>query len=406
MFLRLIHRFLETLLHLERRIEQPFLRPAFDAVLRMPIALFVTWLINLRRSHESIQLAEETVQPGEQDAVQIMIDEMRRHLVRDFPRGGFERAGNTKTHGLVRGVLRIHESLPANLRHGLFAEPKSYRCWVRFSGPGPHIEPDINDVGFGSISVKAMGVPGEKLWDDEQYTQDFTAVCTPSFVTPDVMANARLQYWSRRHLPIYYFFEPGRTHLLDFIMQGLWNETQTNPLGQTYYSCVPYLIGAGQAMQYSFWPKTRVPKRILGVPFFPADNYLRDNMIRTLDRTEVEFELRVQLQTDPFLMPIENAAVLWPVRRSPRVAVATLTIPQQKFDYPDQFAFTRNLRFNPWHCLPEHRPLGNQSRARKWMYDTMASFRQKMNDVPHIEPTGDEVFGPERNAAKVLEETS
>ena len=34
-----------------------------------------------------------------------MIDEMRRHLVRDFPRGGFERAGNTKTHGLVRGEL-------------------------------------------------------------------------------------------------------------------------------------------------------------------------------------------------------------------------------------------------------------------------------------------------------------
>ena len=406
MFLRLIHRFLETFLHLERRIEQPFLRPAFDAVLRMPIALFVTWLINLRRSHELVQLAEETVQPGEEEAVQTMIDEMRRHLVRDFPRGGFERAGNTKTHGLVRGVLRIHESLPANLRHGLFAAPKSYHCWVRFSGPGPHIEPDINDVGFGSISVKVMGVPGEKLWDDEKYTQDFTAVCTPTFVTPNVMANARLQYWSRRHLPVWYFFELGRTHLLDFIMQGLWNETQTNPLGQTYYSCVPYLIGAGQAMQYSFWPKTRVPKRIPGVPFSPADNYLRDNMVRTLDRTDVEFELRVQLQTDPFLMPIENAAVLWPVRRSPRVAVATLTIPQQKFDYPDQFAFTRNLRFNPWHCLPEHRPLGNQSRARKRMYDTMANFRQKMNDVPHIEPTGDEVFGPERNAAKVLEETN
>ena len=122
-------------------------------------------------------------------------------------------------------------------------------------------------------------------------------------------------------------------------------------------------------------------------------------MVRTLDAHGVEFELRVQLQTDPFLMPIENNAVLWPTRLSPRVPVATLRIPKQTFDYPDQFAFTRYLRFNPWHCLPDHRPLGNQSRARKRMYDEMAAFRQKMNGVPHIEPTGDEVFGPARRTA-------
>ena len=38
MLLRLLHRLLEIFLHLERRIEQPFLRPAFNAVFRMPIA--------------------------------------------------------------------------------------------------------------------------------------------------------------------------------------------------------------------------------------------------------------------------------------------------------------------------------------------------------------------------------
>ena len=92
-----------------------------------------------------------------------MIDEMRRHLVRDFPPGGFERAGNTKTHGLVRGELIIRDNLPDAFRHGLFAAPKTYPCWVRFSGPGPHVEPDIDDVGFVSISVKVMGVAGEKL---------------------------------------------------------------------------------------------------------------------------------------------------------------------------------------------------------------------------------------------------
>jgi hypothetical protein len=37
------------------------------------------------------------------------------------------------------------------------------------------------------------------------------------------------------------------------------------------------------------------------------------------------------------------------------------------------------------------------------MYDEMAAFRQKMNAVPHIEPTGDEVFGVAREAAKAVD---
>jgi hypothetical protein len=392
MLLRLLHRIFEILLHLERRFEQPFLRPAFNYLLREPAAWLLTALINLRRRRENIGLAEETPQPGEDEDLQTMIDEMRRHLVLDFPAGGFERAGNTKTHGLVRGELSVRDSLPDSFRRGLFATQKTYSCWVRFSGPGPHIEPDIDDVGFVSISVKVMGVPGEKLWDDEKHTQDFTSVCTPTFVTPDIKANARLQYWSRRHMPTWYFLDFHQSHVLDMLMQSLWNETQTNPLGATFYSCVPYLLGPGQAMQFSFWPKTEVYRRIPRLPFRPPDNYLRDNMIRTLDEMDVEFEMRVQLQTDAFLMPIENNAVLWPERLSPRVPVATLRIPRQKFDNPAQLAFARNLKFNPWHCLPDHRPLGNQNRARKRMYDELARFRQKMNSANHIEPTGNERF--------------
>ena len=208
MLLRLLHRLLEIFLHLERRFEQPFLRPAFDALFREPMARVYSTDQYPAQPRGRWPRRGDAAARRRQD-VQTMIDEMRRHLVRDFPAGGFERAGNTKTHGLVRGELIIHDSLPDNLRQGLFATPKTYRCWVRFSGPGPHIEPDINDVGFVSISVKVMGVPGEKLWDDEKHTQDFTAVCTPTFVTPDIKANARLQYWSRRHLPVFYFFDPA-----------------------------------------------------------------------------------------------------------------------------------------------------------------------------------------------------
>ena len=46
------------LIHFERRFD-PFFRPAFDAVLRDPLARFVTWLINLQRVDEKLALAEE-----------------------------------------------------------------------------------------------------------------------------------------------------------------------------------------------------------------------------------------------------------------------------------------------------------------------------------------------------------
>lgn len=391
MILKALHAVLVFFLHLERRFE-PFFRPALNSLLRDPSAAVIQWLINIQRHDQGLGLAEERIAPDEEASLQSIIDTMREHLRDDFKPGGFERAGNTKTHGLLRGELIIRDDLPPRFRHGIFATPRRFPAYVRFSGPGPHVEPDIDDVGFVSIGVKLMDVPGPKLLDDEKHTQDLLGICTPTFVTPDTRANARLQVWSRCHLPVFYFFDPRSFRFLDFLMQSLWNETQTNPLGHTYFSCVPYLLGEGQAMQYSFRSLTNVPRKIPRLPFRPPDNYLRDNMVKTLEEQDVEFELTVQIQTDAFRMPIENAAVLWPVRLSPRVPVATLRIPKQKFDSPAQLAFARNLTLNPWHCIPEHRPLGNQSRARRRMYQELSQFRQSMNRESHIEPTGNEKF--------------
>ena len=62
---------------------------------------------------------------------------------------------------------------------------------------------------------------------------------------------------------------------------------------------------------------------------------------------------------------------------------AVLRIPRQTFDSPEQIAFARMLMFNPLHSIPEHRPLGNVSRARKRMYYELAQLRQKMNNADH-----------------------
>ncbi len=380
------------LIQLERRVD-PFFRPLFDATLRDPLARGVTALINWQRPRENLALAEERALPDEQACVDSIIESFRAQMRLLWKPGGFERGGNTKTQGIVRAELIIHDDLPEPMRRGIFATPRSFPAWVRFSGPGPYVTPDIDDVGFMSISIKLMGVPGPKLMEEEQFTQDMFGVSPPTFVTRDVRDNAQLQKESLKNASIFYFVNLHRPHLLDGIMQGLFIKTQSSPFEAPYFSCVPYLLGEGQAMQYSVWPKSKRRTPIPRLPLRPPDDYLRLAMVNALAEGDVELELRLQLQTDPHLMPIENAGVLWPERLSPRVPVATLRIPRQTFDSPAQLDFAKRLSYNPWHCIAEHRPLGNQSRARRRMYYELSKLRHEMNAVPHYEPNGEESFG-------------
>jgi hypothetical protein len=378
-------------IHVERRID-PFFRRWFDALFRDILSSSFTKLINMRRRDEGLGIAEEKLQPDEEAHLQDIITTFTAQMRRLWAPGYFERGGNTKTHGVVRAEFTVRDDLPENMRHGVFAEPRTFRAWVRFSGPGPYVTTDIDDVGFMSMSIKLMGVLGPKLLDDEKFTQDFFGISTPTFVTPDTRTNAKLQHWSYKNAQVFYFLNFRESHVLDSIMQLLWTRTQTSPLEGDYFSCVPYLLGEGQAMQYAFRTRLETRTRVPRLPLRPPDNYLRDAMVATLAERDVEFDILLQLQTDPFQMPIENNAVLWPTKRSPRVPAAVLRIPRQRFDSPEQLEFARVLSYNPWHCVPEHRPLGNQSRARKRMYYELSRLRQQMNGVEHYEPTGDEVF--------------
>ena len=152
------------LLQMERRID-PWLRPIFDATLRDPVARIVTALMNKKRKDEGLKIAEEKLLPNEEEYLDSVIKSFTTQMRGLWKPGGFERGGNTKTQGIVRGEFIVHDNLPPQFRYGIYAKPQTFRCWVRFSGPGPYITPDIDDVGFMSISIKLMGVPGPKLMD-------------------------------------------------------------------------------------------------------------------------------------------------------------------------------------------------------------------------------------------------
>ncbi|GAC1427589.1 MAG: catalase family protein [Chloroflexota bacterium] len=375
-------------IHAERRVE-PYYRDTFDRVFQRPLTALAQRLINARREDERLGLCEERLLPNEWQVTEAIIAQMAAFLRAHYTPGTAERAGNTKTYGVVRGEFEVRGDVPLPLRQGIFARPATYRAWVRFAGPGPLAPPDMDDNGILSIGVKVMGVEGPKLIDDEAMTQDFTGISAPTFTTPDIVENLKLQKELGKGRPIWYFINPSDSHLLDALMQGLYARTQSSPLEARYWSCVPYLLGGGQAMHYALKPRSG--KRS-AIPHSPSANYLRDAMVRTLGTGGVSFDFMIQLQTDAYRMPIENAAVEWPESLSPFVRVATLRLPAQRFDSPAQLRFARNLSFNPWHSIAAHRPLGNQNRARKELYLALSRLRQAMNAEPHIEPTGDEVF--------------
>jgi hypothetical protein len=188
---------------------------------------------------------------------------------------------------------------------------------------------------------------------------------------------------------VFYFLNPLDSHLLDMLMQGLFARMNTCPLEVRYWSCVPYLCGPGLAVKYSVRPRGTHRTRI---PWNPPDDWLRRSLAASLAERDSEFDVLLQRQTDPRRMPIEDASVEWSERLSPFVPVATLRIPRQTFDSPAQFTFARRLSYNPWHAVAEHRPLGNQNRARKRIYTELSRLRQSMNGEPHLEPDGTETF--------------
>lgn len=376
------------LVGLEHRVD-PYFRDFFDKLFQRPIVEITQLLLRALHRNPETRLCEEILLPDE-DAITVKIkDAMSRFTEREYQGRIAERAGNTKTYGVVRGEFRVLDDLPPAYRHGIFAQPNSFPAWIRFGGPGPASPPDVKDSGILSIGIKLMDVPGRKLLPDESRTQDFTGISSPTFTTPNIVENLKLQKQIYARTPVFYFLNPLDSHYLDMIMQGAYARMNTSPLEVRYWSCVPFLLGEGQAMKFSVRPCSNRKTR---VPWNPPDDWLRQSMAGTLSAMDAEFNFCVQLQTDPTRMPIEDASIEWPERLSPFVPVARIRIPKQQFTSSEQGTFARQLSFNPWHAIAEHRPLGNQNRARLVIYSELSRLRQAMNREPHVEPAGTEVF--------------
>ncbi|MEQ8672047.1 MAG: catalase family protein [Aggregatilineales bacterium] len=336
-----------------------------------------------------LEIGQEYPASNEAQYIQSLVETLTAQIQKDYPTGIMRRDAHPKQHGVVHAEFIIEQSLPENLRVGVFKEAKTYPCWVRFSNSGGTggIHPDKNPDVRG-MAIKLIGVEGEKILPEEsnEVTQDFLVASYPNFIVKNAIDFSVLAagLGKKDYLKLFlFFFNPFHLRLRELMLLIKSQGKCANVLGQRYWSMVASQLGAGQAVKYSAIPRSKVDNTL---PTTPSDNFLRDRLKAHLSDQEATFDFCVQLQTNPDTMPIEDARVEWKESESPFIKVATIRIPPQSFDSEAQESFGENLSYTPWHSLPEHRPLGGINRARKVVYEAISEFRHRLNGVERREP--------------------
>jgi hypothetical protein len=345
----------------------------------------------------------EVLEKDEAETNAKMIDTLRGIQQTVFADSGHaERAVHAKSHGILRGELRVAAGLPASLAQGMFARPGVYPVVMRFSTiPGDVLDDSIS-VPRG-LAIKIVGVEGARLPASEaDVTQDFVLVNGPAFGKSTAKAFASALDLAAATTDK----APGLKKALSTVLRGvekvveafggksptlisIGGQQETHLLGDTYYSQAPLLYGdyvvkvALAPVSPELAALTNAPLELSGKP-----NGLRDAVVDYFRAHDGVWELRVQFCTDLQTMPIEDASKAWPEEQSPYLAVARLHVPaQQAWSVARASAVEDGISFSPWHGLAAHRPLGSIMRVRKSAYEAAARFRAECNRRPIVEPS-------------------
>ncbi|MEM7226037.1 MAG: hypothetical protein AAF495_23870 [Pseudomonadota bacterium] len=311
----------------------------------------------------------ETIPDGEAEMIehvaQVQIGIMKD---RQNPK---KRGQHPKHQALVRGRFEVSQAVPKAMRVGVFAQPRSFEAVVRIStGPMPR---DC-DPNPHAMAVKLIDVPGSPCG-----TQDFIMLDQPTFFIRDVAEYVKFFDVARS--------DPGATAYFkscpyEFGLNLTFNVVIGSHLERQYWSEVPVAMGDGAA-RLTLIPH---PDNVSGrAPATTADGLrdaLEEHFIK--NRKPARFAVAAQAFIDQSTTPIEDATAVWP---SPFEIVATLTIPAQDFMAPGQYGFGEALSYTPWHCHPDHRPLGGIQRCRKRVYEESQKLRHSLTKTENREPT-------------------
>jgi len=245
----------------------------------------------------------------------------------------------------------------------------------------------INDAR--GMAIKLLDVPGDKLTRDPRHAseQDFVMFNHPVFFVRDVAeyrSNFAAQAEGKKVLAFLPSLDPRSWELRHlFIALKTLSPAPQSPVATVYSSVAPFKLGPHNikyrvAPAPEQCPAYQLPEQNRDLP-----NFLRSALYQqlSLDRVPACFVLQVQLQNTEHYMPIEDTSIEWSETVSAFETIADVRVMAQDFDSPGQNLDCDNLSFNPWHALPEHRPIGGINRLRKAVYESISAYRLERNGV-------------------------
>ncbi len=342
----------------------------------------------------------ERVPPGEAEAIEAILASMHRLHGRTHARYGTSvRVSHAKAHGVAVGELTVLDDLPGPLAQGVFRPGARYDVIARLANVPGELDDDSVATQRG-LSLKLLGVEGERLPGHDAPTQDFVLDSGNRFA-----AGTAAQFLSNHRMLEHAPQVPGAAkaavsslaraankllHRLgsDSPSLDFFGHSRVHPLAEAYFSQAPIRYGDHLA-KIAVVPVSRAQAALDGTAVDGNDpNALRSATVGFLRRHDAEFEVRVQLCTNLRTMPVEDASVEWPESESPYRTVARLRLPRQEAFSPARRAYVDDLSFCVSHGLAAHRPLGGIMRARLRAYPEMARVRRESNGVALREPAG------------------
>ncbi|MFC0282156.1 LodA/GoxA family CTQ-dependent oxidase [Camelimonas abortus] len=329
------------------------------------------------------------------------------------------RGAFTKTHGGAYGKFRIispttvtgeaaPSSVEAKLRKGIFATNATYDAWVRFGSDTPAGSPDRNTtIGVG---LKLFRVPGLNVLDagptadpsSQAATVDFVFQNYPVFFARDcrqmaAYTKARLQGGQAEQD----FLNDPDNQKLVYIQDQMGAKDPDSALSESYWSCVPFYLGAPGATLAHYCKYILAPAD--GQTVEPATDkddrdYIRKNLTDNLKKSSFVFNFYIHYRSDPS-QSIEDASDNWTASdgsdEDPRFAtnglgniykIGVLTLPKQDISQRGQPDYIEQLVFNPWRTLPDNVPVGEIALARRIAYEVSAKNRLDLNGQTYGEP--------------------
>jgi hypothetical protein len=280
----------------------------------------------------------EHLYPGENTTAEELSGVIAETIRKQYTPGSARRDAHPKAHGCVRADLHVLDALPDRLAHGIFIPGKTYPAWIRFSnGSSDPTRSDTQKDARG-MAMKVLGVPGQKLLEDEDQatTQDFIMINNPVFFANDparylsFMRDANSDHFYGKLLIPFALGVKGTRIALKTRSKRI-----SNPLQTRYWSQVPYQLGTGSVRQAVKYSARACSATTDPMPDNPGHDFLREALRNTLQRSDACMEFLVQPRTSNS-MDVEDSMTEWKETEAPFYPVATIRIPRQVFDTPDQ----------------------------------------------------------------------